>query len=158
MTPPAPAAPAGSPPGRLRSALRFLVAHHFEAELHRCVRLGPLPVCARCLALYPVLLATFVAQLALAAPQVVFLDPLSIFLPLWPAYLDWSAGRYDPASGSNRRRLATGAFAGLGLGRALYVLSLWPHDRRPVILLGLLTVSVVVTELKARRYRAEIGS
>jgi uncharacterized membrane protein len=141
----------------LRTGLRFLLAHHFEADLDRCVRLGPVPVCARCLALYPVLLATFAMNFLLAAPRELAIDPLWIFLPPWPAYVDWAAGRYDPRSGTNARRLVTGAFAGLGLGRLLYVLSLWPSDGRPILLLALLTTACLVTEVKARRYREEIG-
>ncbi len=141
----------------MRGVLRFLLSHHFEDELGRCFRVGGLHVCARCLGVYPVLAATFAALVLAGAPREHVLDPLWIFVLPGPAFFDWREGRYDPTQGSNLRRLVTGALAGLGFGRALYVLARWNDDPRPWILFGTLAVLAAWVELRSRRYRNELG-
>lgn len=137
--------------------LRFLLSHHFADELNRCFVVGPVHLCARCAGLYPVLALTLALNVLAKLPQELFVDPVWIFLLPAPAFFDWRLGRFDPSHGSNRRRLVTGLLAGIGFGRALYVLSRFPDDPRPWALFGVIGVLALLVERRARQYRAEVG-
>lgn len=105
----------------------FWLSHHHQDELHRTYALGKVRVCARCLGLYPVLLAAIAAQFAAGAPLESRHDgPLAVGL-LVPGLLDWAYGRFRPGAFSNPWRTATGVLLGVALGRTLYV-----HLQRPL--------------------------
>ncbi len=111
---------------------RFLLAHHRAPHRDRCVRIAGLPVCARCLGVYPVLALAFGLQLWLHGRYADLLrgrtwEPYLFAALVTPALLDWTRGRIDPASGTNRTRLLTGVLLGLGLARLLYL-----HARAPL--------------------------
>ena len=96
----------------------FWLSHHREDEYNRTYVLGGVRVCARCLGTYPVLLACMSALFALRAPLQWKWDvPVVLGLTL-PALVDWSLGRFRPASGSNPVRTGTGVLLGLALGRS----------------------------------------
>lgn len=116
----------------------FFLSHHSPAEYDRCWRVGGLHLCARCLGLYPVLVAAVALQVAWRAPLTHPLDwPLALPLVL-PAVLDWAASRFWPVWGSNALRTLTGVLLGLALGRSLYV-----HLRAPFPPLLLAQAAVV---------------
>lgn len=127
----------------------FLLSHHAPSELHRCYRLGPVHVCARCLGVYPVLFALVALQVALHAPLSWDLDVAVALALTGPALLDWSLGQLDPASGTNLRRTLTGALLGLGLGRTLYIHLLKPLPTALLAQLGLVSVVVPLVILAA---------
>ena len=119
-------------PGSRARPLHFLpLAHHRQDQAHRCVHV-PLAgrgvaLCARCLGLYPVLLAALVLQWALDLGPAGRLDLVIAVGLAIPGLLDWGEGVLDPRSGNNPRRLITGAMLGVALGR-----SLWLHARDPL--------------------------
>lgn len=132
------------------------LSHHGPEERHRCYLWGRVHVCARCLGLYPVLLAAVAGQFAAGAP----LDhPVDLWLGvglLLPALADWAAGRLLQRPGSNAWRTATGALLGLALGRSLFI-----HIQRPfprlLVLQGILVTAVlfaVILTSWVRRRRA----
>jgi len=100
----------------------WLVAHHGPDEEHHCLRLplGPqgIPVCARCLALYPTMAAVIAVDLA-HRPIPTGARWLVAFAAVAPALIDWSRTRLFESRGSSGTRLVTGALAGIGLGLAL---------------------------------------
>ncbi len=105
----------------------FWLAHHHPDEFNRTYVLGGVRVCARCLGTYPVLLFAVGWQIAHRAPLTWAWDgPWALLLPV-PALIDWSWGRFRPASSTNAIRTVTGVLLGLGLARTLYV-----HLRHPL--------------------------
>ncbi len=105
----------------------FWLSHHHENEYNRTYLLGGVRVCARCLGTYPVLLAVMVGLFAARAPLAWSWDvPVVLGLTL-PALVDWSVGRFRPASGSNAVRTLTGVLLGMALGRSLFV-----HVQKPL--------------------------
>lgn len=104
----------------------FALSHHRPADYHRCVAIGGVHLCARCLGLYPVLFSSIGVQIALRSPLHWAADPWIAFLLPAPAMVDWARGRLDPRTGTNFSRLLTGVLLGLSLGRTLYL-----HLRRP---------------------------
>lgn len=117
----------------------FWLSHHFPDEYHRCYRLGPFHVCARCLGVYPVLFGAFVLQVVLRAPlELPWEVPVGLVLTV-PATLDWAVGRFRPERFSNVWRTVTGLLLGLALARSLFV-----HVQRPFPVL-LLAQSALVT-------------
>ncbi len=132
----------------------FWLSHHHDDELNRCFRIGGWPVCARCLGTYPVLFAALAVQIAIKAPlslpqEVLWAPALTL-----PALLDWSWGRFHPASGSNAWRFITGCSLGLGLGRALYVHFQKPFP--PVLIAVLSLVTLVATPVILATYRRSL--
>ena len=104
----------------------FVLSHHPPSQLHRCVQVGGVHLCARCLGVYPVMLAAIGVQIVLKAGLAWPADPWIAFLLPVPALVDWARGKLDPATGSNASRLGTGALLGLSLGRTIFL-----HLRRP---------------------------
>ncbi|MCB9743224.1 MAG: hypothetical protein H6741_14380 [Alphaproteobacteria bacterium] len=103
----------------------ILIAHHLPEEGHRCVFAGPVPICRRCLATWPLMAAVLGAgmlgQLPLASPE-----ELALWLaPPAGEYLAVHLGRapYTP-----RRTWLFGALLGVGIGRALHRYVLDPSD------------------------------
>ena len=105
----------------------FWLSHHHEDEYNRTYLLGGVRVCARCLGTYPVLVAVMLGLFALRAPLAWPWDvPVVLGLTL-PALVDWSVGRFRPASGTNAVRTLTGVLLGAALGRSLFV-----HLQKPL--------------------------
>ena len=102
------------------------LAHHPREQAHRCVHLGKrrVAVCARCLGLYPVMLAAQALQWALDLGPMGRLDLFIALALALPGLLDWGEGIINHRSGNNARRLITGAMLGVALGR-----SVWLHSR-----------------------------
>lgn len=126
---------------------RLLLAHHPPSQYHRCVRLGRLHLCARCLGLYPTLFAGLAVQLVLTVHHAPALaarpfEHWALVLVMAPASWDWLRGRLDPATGTNAGRLSTGVLLGLGLARTVYL-----NARTPMsgpALDGLVFLAIVV--------------
>lgn len=131
----------------------FWLSHHHPEEYNRTYLLGGVRVCARCLGTYPVLFAAIWVQAKLKVPLEWRWDGLwALLLPL-PALVDWSLGRFRPASSSNLIRTVTGVLLGLGLARTLFI-----HFQRPlpvwlVAQLGLVTAVALPVILIAGRKR-----
>ena len=105
---------------------RFLLAHHPPAQYHRCVRVGRLHLCARCLGMYPPLVAGLVVQLVLTVHHAAALvahpwEQWVLVGLMSPAAWDWIRGRFDPDRGTNPGRYVTGFLLGLGLARTVYL-------------------------------------
>ncbi|WP_312907387.1 DUF2085 domain-containing protein [Natronosalvus caseinilyticus] len=109
----------------LAETRRFLLAHHLPSERHRCyspVVFGRrVDVCARCLGIYPGIVAGFFAYLFAPLPANPTL--LVAILPA-PALLDWSMTTFREARGTNTARTLTGALLGFGYGLGLSLLVL----------------------------------
>lgn len=97
----------------------WLLSHHDEREAHHTIRFRlagrQIAICARCLGLYPALLAVVMLEARLGR-----LDLPGrwfwVFVLVTPAVLDYGRARLFAPPGSNRTRLGTGFLAGLGLG------------------------------------------
>ncbi len=106
---------------RASQGWRVLLSHHGAADLHHCFRIGSpdrgLHLCARCLALYPVLALTlgFEAALWRFESEIRWLVAFTL---VTPAVIDWSRSMLFASRGSNLARTVTGALAGVGLGLA----------------------------------------
>ncbi|PCR89871.1 DUF2085 domain-containing protein [Natrinema ejinorense] len=104
----------------LAETRRFALAHHLPSERYRCyspVLFGRrVHLCARCLGIYPGLLAGFLSQFLVLreanALLVVALFPL-------PALIDWAVTTFRDRRGYNGVRTATGALLGYGYGCGL---------------------------------------
>jgi uncharacterized membrane protein len=132
----------------------FLLSHHYERDFGRCVRVFGLHLCARCLGLYPTLLAVIGVQIAVRAPLELPGDWWAAFLLPLPAMVDWARGRFDPTTGTTLTRMGSGLLLGIGLGRTLYL-----HMRRPgfaltMAQLGVLLAIFLVVEILVRIRRA----
>jgi uncharacterized membrane protein len=132
----------------------FWLSHHAPEELHRAYRVGRLHVCARCLGLYPVLLAALVIQFASRAPLSWRADGW-IAIPLFlPALADWASGRFFPALGTNVWRTVTGALLGVALGRTLYIHLQQPWPQWLILQVAIVTAvatPVILATYKRRR-------
>jgi uncharacterized membrane protein len=130
------------------------ISHHRPEHYGRCVRLAGLHVCARCLGVYPMLFAALALQIAFRAALRGPWDPwMALALPV-PALVDWALGRFRPASGTNARRLLTGALLGASLARTLYLHLRWPgHPLAMAQFLALLAAAVVVEGARLWRRR-----
>src|SRR5689334_15596394 len=97
--------------------------------------------------------AAIAIQIGLRTPKVLEQDLLvALLLPL-PALVDWARGRFDPRSGSNGVRLATGALLGVALGRTLYLHLRQPGHPLVMAQLGFLLVVAALTEVISRPWR-----
>jgi uncharacterized membrane protein len=74
-------------------------------------------ICARCLGLYPILLATIGFEAGVWRFES-DLRWLAAFSLVTPAVIDWSRSMLFEARGSNAGRTVSGAQAGMGLGLA----------------------------------------
>ena len=132
----------------------FLLSHHPPEQHHRCVRVGAWSVCARCLGLYPLLFLLLGLQIALGAPTGWPGDPwIALLLPL-PALVDWARGRFDPLTGTNPSRLATGALLAVGLSRTLYLHLREPFHLLAVAQLGGILLAAALVEAAVRSRQA----
>ena len=118
----------------LAEARPYLLSHHEPAEYHRCyspvVAGRRVHVCARCLGVYPGIVAGLFT-LALGGPVSVVLVALTGL----PALLDWTLTTFTDRSGYNVVRTATGALLGWGYGVGLTLLLF--HGRLAIVAIGL---------------------
>ncbi|MFH2007295.1 MAG: DUF2085 domain-containing protein [bacterium] len=98
---------------------RLLLSHHGPGEAHRCYRLpwSSLLLCARCLGLYPALLAVVGFEIGVGRFESEW-RWLVAFASVTPAVIDWSGAMLFGGHGSNLVRTGTGGLAGIGLGVA----------------------------------------
>jgi len=98
---------------------RYLLAHHPPSGFHRCyapvVAGRRVRLCARCLGVYPGIVAGVLVSLL--APWESPVVPVAV-LPL-PALVDWSLTTFRDWEGSNPVRTATGVLLGCGYGLGL---------------------------------------
>ena len=131
----------------------FWLSHHREEEWNRTYAFGGTRVCARCLGVYPVLLAAMAVQVALHTPLAWRFDGVWSLGLLAPALLDWGYGRFRPRTGTNLWRTFTGVLLGLALGRTLYVHMLRPFPFWLLVQAGLVTalaLPVILATYKRR--------
>ena len=118
------------------------LSHHREQDLHRTYRLGGLHLCARCLGMYPVMLAGIVALFAARAPLTWRWDlPFVLGLTL-VGLSDWVVGQVRPRALPNTWRTFTGALLGVAFARTLYVHFQRPYP--PALLAQLALVALVM--------------
>lgn len=111
--------------GELRKGLAetrtYLLAHHLPSEYHRCyspvVAGRRVHICARCLGIYPGIVAGILASLFGPWDHLL----LVALLPL-PALVDWSVTAFSEREGYNPVRTATGALLGCGYGLGVSLL------------------------------------
>lgn len=135
---------------------RLLLAHHPPAEYHRCVRIGRLHLCARCLGMYPAMFAGLAIELVLQVhhPAALLARPWETWALIGlmsPASVDFIWGRLDPSRGKRGIGLATGVLLGLGLARTIYLNARTPLSGPGFQALGFLTLIVVFGILATRR-------
>lgn len=116
----------------------FWLSHHHDDELDRTYSLAGVRICARCLGVYPVLLAALAVQIVQRAPLQWRWDGVVAIGLFVPAVVDWAYGRFRPHALSNPWRTFTGVLLGVSLGRTLYI-----HFQRPFPLWLLVQMAVV---------------
>ncbi len=135
------------------STAAFLLAHHYPEDYGRCYAIGGRRICARCIGLYPVLLAVLASELALRMTAVQPWEPFAIGVLTLPALADWARGRFDPSSGTNPVRTLTGVLLGIALARTVYLNMVAPANWLSVAHFAALAVAAVVVEVLARPHR-----
>jgi uncharacterized membrane protein len=117
-------------------------------------------LCARCLGLYPALLAALGIFLWIRLPLGWWDAPWLWLLPV-PALWDWAVSRLGKRLGSNAGRTVSGAVLGVSLGRGLALHLVSPGCWMAVAQWSLLAVSFLAVEgtarLTAARSRLERG-
>lgn len=131
----------------------FWIAHHAEEDRCRCVRLGGLDFCARCLGLYPALFALIAAQLVTRAPGPQAGEGWLIAASTFPALFDWARGRFDPKSGNNALRIVSGLLLACALSRTIWFHMMAPMNAASVAHLTWILVSALLVEIAAARHR-----
>ena len=130
---------------------QWMLGHHPRSQWDRCyvLRLGArqIPLCARCLGLYPAMILALFLGVITGAQVPVWL--LAAMLGL--GFVDWSLTRIGYLQGANFHRTLTGALAGAALGWAVGArLPLWlaPNQWRVVFVA---TLAAAMVELAALR-------
>lgn len=104
-------------------AILAFFSHHIEEEQDHCVRVPlpagrSLPVCARCLGIYPLAIGLFVAQVIRPpAFDLAWTDPWLVLLFPLPAVAEFLAEQLKLIRGSNFLRIATGIPLGIAMSR-----------------------------------------
>ena len=98
------------------------LSHHLARQRHRCLGL-PLAgrrvlICARCLGLYPTMIAVMAAQWIWGWARPGTLDWWIAIAGALPGLIDWGLGRLG-RRGRNDVRVLTGVLLGVALGRTL---------------------------------------
>lgn len=104
----------------------MLLAHHHPEDAERCVRAGPLHLCRRCTAMWPLAFAVMGLGLLGPLPPASDIELLLLLGPPVGEYLATHAGR---ARYSAARTWIFGAMAGLAAGRLFHRYLLDPSDR-----------------------------
>ena len=98
-------------------------SHHIAEEEDHCVRLPfpggrSLPLCARCLGIYPLAIGLFAAQIAFAgALDLAWTDPWLILVFPLPAVAEFLGEQLKLIRGSNPARILTGIPLGIAMSR-----------------------------------------
>lgn len=123
----------------------FLLSHHPPQAHDRCIRIGGLPVCARCLGLYPALLAGLVVLFWTGGGwPVQAREGIILALLTLPALLDWAHGLFVSRPEGKVRRLLTGVLLGTALSRVLYLHWLDPFSPPVLDVLGILVAGAAL--------------
>ena len=127
------------------------LAHHGEEDLDRCVRIGPLAVCRRCLVLWPLTWGFLALLVAFRAPAQAWWDVLVPVLLLPPVveFVGVHVGRwsYRPA-----RVWALTPLLAAALARLLHRLVLLPADPWST---GILAIAGLACGWAVLRFHAE---
>ena len=115
------------------------LSHHQHGDRERCLRVGRVHVCRRCLVLYPI--ALVVCGAWLARPGGDRMSGLAMWVLPIPVVIEWTAEHAWAVAYSARRQVVLTALAAPGLGVALATWSLEPFSLRVVLPM---TVHVVV--------------
>ncbi len=110
--------------------IRFALAHHAEdACPTRCWRVGRTSwwLCARCLGLYPAMVAALIVEPLLLSGLGVAARALIFALTVTPAWLAWAHDQLRPET-PWPRGVATFTAVPAGLGTGLWI---WSHIRDP---------------------------
>lgn len=112
--------------------MTLFFSHHAPEQHDHCVLvpIAPgrrLPVCARCLAVYPIAFTVLAAQLA-GRLDLSWTDPWGMLLLPLPGAIEFILEQVGRLRGSNLLRIATGLPLGVGLGRMLARYLLDPAD------------------------------
>ena len=99
----------------------LLFSHHAPEQHDHCllVPIAPgrrLPLCARCVAVYPIAFAVLAAHLA-GGLDLSWTDPWGMLLLPLPGAIEFVLEQLGRIRGSNALRIATGLPLGIGLGR-----------------------------------------
>jgi uncharacterized membrane protein len=133
----------------------FWLSHHAPEQVSRCYRFGQTFVCARCLGVYPVLVAAVLFQGVLKAPLHTEADVWLGLALAAPATADWAYGQFRPQAFSNLWRTFTGILLGVSLGRSLFIHFQAPFPALLQAQLSLVTAVAVpvilVAYLRSRR-------
>ncbi|MDF1564934.1 MAG: DUF2085 domain-containing protein [Deltaproteobacteria bacterium] len=117
----------------------FLLSHQHPEHLDRCIRIGGVPFCSRCLGLYPTLALGLLGLFLLGGVFPAGEEEGSyLTLLCLPALLDWSYSLFHPRPEGKLRRLLTGVLLGLGLSRTLWIHFQAPFSRPVLDVLGVL--------------------
>jgi uncharacterized membrane protein len=132
----------------------MVLAHHRLEDRDRCLHLPlgarRLALCARCVGLYPTILAALLVQAIARPPILAAVDWWLCLSGIFPALLDWGLTWLGRRRGTNRMRVATGVLLGISLGRGIW---LYLHDLKSEVFwvqIGLLAVSALAFELVRR--------
>jgi hypothetical protein len=101
------------------------------------------------------LVGLLAAQIGLRLPMSLPGDALVVLLLPLPAFVDWTRGRFDPRSGTNLVRFATGALLAVALARALYLHMRQPFHPLAAIQFCALALGAAVVEFAVRRRRVD---
>lgn len=103
------------------------LTHHPPSEHGRCAHVGPLLVCRRCLALWPLTWGLLVLQVVLRAPA---FHPADWLLPLFllPPVVEYVAVHLEAWEYRPRRTTWLAMLMGIGLGRLFYRYVVDPFD------------------------------
>ena len=133
-----PSIPSASTPSADQHQSPLWISHHWPEHYDRCVPLGRLHVCRRCLVLYPVTLVMMifllVADVGLRSPWIVAMWVLPI-----PMVLEWVAEHGGRARYSPLRQAVLAAVAAPALAIALT-----EHLRDPFTLVAVAPVTLYI--------------
>lgn len=133
----------------------FWIAHHAGEQRCRCVRLRGLDVCARCLGLYPSLLALICVELAVRAPGPMPGEGWILAALTSPALFDWARGRFEPRSGTNALRIATGVLLACALARTIWFHMTQPFHPASCAHFLWISLTAALVEIAAARHRRQ---
>ena len=113
------------------------LSHHRAEDAVRCVRVGPLPVCRRCLATWPLASALIVAGISGRLPPARDLELAIWLVPALAEYVAVHSGALNYRPG---RTWVFGLCLGTGLGRLFHRYLLEPGDPMVWTALGLVAL------------------